>query len=122
MGVLNIYHPDIYEYLEAKSYDEGRLTQFNLSIMIDNNFMNAVENNGKIFLHFPVYDEDSNILTDESKWTHKKEIKAKDLWDLIIKKAYDTGEYGVLFYDNINDDNPTKYLESIISTNPLTQQ
>lgn len=118
MGVLNIYHPDIYDYLNAKSFDEGSLTQFNLSIMVDNEFMHAVENDENVFLHFPVYDNNSRILKDMSKWTHSKEIRAKDLWDLIIQKAYDTGEYGVLYYDNMNDDNPTQYLESIVTTNP----
>ena len=120
MGVLNIYHPDIYEYLESKSWDEGKLTQFNLSIMVDDEFMRAVEKDDKVFLHYPVYDNDSKIITDESKWTHRKEIKARELWDLIMNKAYMTGEYGVLFYNNINNDNNTWYLETMISTNPLT--
>lgn len=118
MGVLNIYHPDIFDFLDAKSYDEGKLTQFNISIMVDDAFMNAVESNKKVFLHFPVYDENSMILTDESQWTHKQEVDARELWDLIVKKAYDTGEYGVLFYDNLNKDNPTNYIETIVSSNP----
>lgn len=118
MGVLNIYHPDIYEYLNAKSYDEGKLIHFNLSIMTDNDFMEAVENDSEIYLHYPVYDEQSHIIKDESKWTYKKKIKAKELWDTIMKKAYDTGEYGVLFYDNMNKDNNTWYIETIVSTNP----
>lgn len=120
MGVLNIYHPDVYDFLEAKSYDEGKLTQFNLSLMIDNEFMEAVEDNKNIFLHYPVYDKDSNIIKDPSKWEYSKEVSARELWDIIIKKAYDTGEYGVLYYDNMNDDNPTQYIETIVSTNPLT--
>lgn len=118
MGILNIYHPDIFEYLESKSWDEGKLNHFNLSIMIDDDFMKAVENDENIYLHYPVYDENSKIIKDESKWKIKKEIRAIDLWDIIMKKAYNTGEYGVFFYDSLNRDNNTWYCETIVSTNP----
>lgn len=118
MGILNIYHPDIFEYLEAKSFDEGKLIHFNLSIMIDDDFMTAKNNDEDIYLHFPVYDENSNIINDPSKWTTSRKVSAKNLWDLIMKKAYDTGEYGVFFYDNLNKDNNTWYIETIVSTNP----
>lgn len=118
MGVLNIYHPDIFEFLDAKSYDAGTLVHFNLSVMIDDDFMNAVENNEDIYLHYPVYDEKMHIIKDENKWTFKKKQNAKELYDLIIKKAYDTGEYGVFFYDNLNRDNNTWYCETITGSNP----
>lgn len=118
MGVLNIYHPDIFEYLNAKSYDEGKLIHFNLSIMIDDNFMKAKEKGEDIWLHYPVYDEKSHIITDESKWITKKKVNSLELWNLIMQKAYDTGEYGVFFYDNLNKDNNTYYLETIVSSNP----
>ncbi len=118
MGILNIYHPDIEDYLESKSYDAGKLTHFNLSIMVDDKFMEAVENNEEVYLHYPVYDEQSHIIEDESKWTHKRKIKAVELWDKIMLKAYNTGEYGVFFYDNLNKDNNTWYVETIICTNP----
>lgn len=118
MGILNIYHPDIFEYLDAKSFDAGTLVHFNLSVMIDDEFMRAVEKNEDIDLHFPVYDEKFHILKDESKWTHRKKQNARELYDLIIKKAYDTGEYGVFFYDNLNKDNNTWYCETITGTNP----
>lgn len=118
MGILSIYHPDIYDYLESKSWDEGKLLHFNLSIMVDDEFMNAVENDTKIFLRYPVYDEKGKLIKDESKWMFKKEIVARELWDLIMRKAYDTGEYGVFFYDNLNNDNNTHYIETIVGTNP----
>ena len=50
MGCLCIYHPDIYEFLESKSWDEGRLTHFNLSVLVDDDFMKAVESNKNIYL------------------------------------------------------------------------
>ena len=118
MGILNIYHPDIFEYLDAKSYDAGKLVHFNLSVMIDDEFMKAVENNSEVYLHYPVYDEKGHIIKDETKWQVKKKQNAKELYDLIIQKAYNTGEYGVFFYDNLNKDNNTWYCETIIGTNP----
>lgn len=118
MGCLCIYHPDIYEFLESKSWDEGKLTHFNLSVLVDDNFMRAVKEDKKVFLRYPCMNEKGEIINDESLWKVKKEIKARELWDLIMKKAYNTGEYGVLYYDNMNKDNNLYYMEKIITTNP----
>ena len=118
MGVLNIYHPDIEEFIDAKSYDRGLLTHFNMSVMVDDDFVYAVKEDKEIYLHFPVYDDKYRIIKDESSWTIKRKIKAKDLWNKIVKKAYDNGEPGILFYDNMNKDNNTYYIETITHTNP----
>lgn len=121
MGVLPVYHPDIVEFVNAKSYETGKLNQFNISVMVDNDFMNAVKKDENIFLHFPVYNEDGSINKDESSWKIKKEVSAKEIWDMIIKRAYDNGEPGVLFYENMNDDNNLKYIEKIVCTNPCAE-
>lgn len=118
MGVLSIYHPDIEEFIYVKSQTPNRLNHFNLSVMIDDDFMKAVENKQKIFLHFPVYDEKYHIIKDSSQWKIVKEVEAIELWDKIIKLAYDNGEPGVLFYDNLNKLNNTWYTETITHTNP----
>lgn len=118
MGVLNIYHPDIKFFIEAKSSNAEKLKHFNLSVMVDNDFMNAVKNNSKIYLHFPVYNNDGTICKDESKWQIKKEVDAKSLWDEIMQKAYDNGEPGIFFYDNMNKDNNLHYIERIVGSNP----
>lgn len=118
MGVLNIYHPDIEEYITAKSYDQGALTHFNMSVMVDDDFIEAVKNDKEIYLHFPVYDNKYRIIKNENQWQIKRKIKAKKLWDKIIRKAYDNGEPGILFYDNMNKDNNTYYTETITHTNP----
>jgi len=120
MGVLNIYHMDIYEYIDAKSTDSKKLEHFNMSVMVDDDFMIAVKEDKEVDLRFPVYDEKYCIITDESKWTHKKTIKARELWDKVMRTAYNTGEIGVLFYDNMNKDNNTWYTETITHTNPST--
>ena len=118
MGCLCIYHPDIYEFLESKSWDEGKLTHFNLSFLVDNKFMEAVEKDENIYLRYPCMTENGDFIYDEDKWDVKKEVNARELWNLIMEKAYNTGEYGVLYYDNMNKDNNLKYMEKIVTTNP----
>jgi ribonucleoside-diphosphate reductase alpha chain len=121
MGVINIYNMDIEEFINAKSYDEGKLNHFNVSVMVDDDFISAVKANRNVFLHYPVYDEDGKILKDESKWIYKKEVSATYLWDLIMKKAYDNGEPGIFFYENLNNDNNLWYVENIVCTNPCAE-
>ena len=60
----------------------------------------------------------SDFIYNEDKWDVKKEVNARELWNLIMEKAYNTGEYGVLYYDNMNKDNNLKYMEKIVTTNP----
>lgn len=118
MGVMSVYHPDIEEFLEAKATDPKRLCHFNLSVMVDDAFMYAAKKGDYITLHWPVYDEVGNIENDRDKWKVSKAINAKELWDKIIRKAYDNGEPGVLFYDTMNGYNPLYYTEKIRCTNP----
>lgn len=118
MGCLCIYHPDIYEFLESKSWDEGKLTHFNLSFLVDDKFMEVVEKDENIYLRYPCMTENGDFIYDEDKWDVKKEVNARELWNLIMEKAYNTGEYGVLYYDNMNKDNNLKYMEKIVTTNP----
>ena len=118
MGCLCIYHPDIYEFLESKSWDENKLTHFNLSVLVDDEFMKAVETDDDIYLRYPCMSENGDFIYNEDEWIIKKEIKARSLWDLIMTKAYNTGEYGVLYYDNMNKDNNLHYMEKIVTTNP----
>lgn len=118
MGVLNVYHPDIEEFITAKSYEAGILNHFNLSVMVDDDFMRAVDADDEIWLRWPVYDENGFIIKDETKWKTKKRARARDIWNKIMEKAYDNGEPGILFYDNMNKDNNTNYQENIVATNP----
>lgn len=118
MGCLCIYHPDIYEFLESKSWDEGKLTHFNLSFLVDDKFMEAVEKDENIYLRYPCMTENGDFIYNEDEWNVKKEVNARELWNLIMEKAYNTGEYGVLYYDNMNKDNNLKYMEKIVTTNP----
>lgn len=118
MGVLSIYHPDIEDFIYAKSKEANRLNHFNLSVMVDDDFMLAVENDSNITLHYPVYDEKYHIIKDSKKWKYTKKVSARELWDKIMKLAYVNGEPGIMFYDNMNKMNNTWYTETITHTNP----
>ena len=85
MGVLSVYHPDIEAFLEAKASDPKRLCHFNLSVMVDDAFMEAAEHGDSITLHWPVYNDVGYIEHDESKWKVRKTVNAKELWEKIIR-------------------------------------
>lgn len=105
MGILNINHPDIEEFIMSKSSKKA-ITNFNISVGITDDFMEAVENDSTWQL--------SNPRTKEVQ----KIINAKKLWKLIISEAWNTGEPGLIFLDTINRSNPTPRLGKIQATNP----
>ena len=122
MGMLSVYHPDILEFIHAKSATEGRLNHFNLSVVVDDAFMNLVIDNGQVKLHWPIYDEKGNKLPPD-KWDNQftKLVPARDIWNEIMKMAYDNGEPGVFFEDNANNRNPAWYVEKIVCSNPCSE-
>lgn len=120
MGVLSVRHPDIEEFITVKT-KSGKLTHFNLSVMVDDEFMMAVENHEEFTLHFPVYDENGSIIKDASKWQTTKKINAEDLWNKIMQFAYDNGEPGIFFYENMNSVNNLWYAENIVTSNPCAE-
>lgn len=122
MSMLYILHPDILEYIDAKSYEEDKLTQFNMSVLVDDKFMKAVEDDEEVALIYPCMDQNGNILSEKDKDVKVfKRIKAKELWDKIVYKAYMYGEPGVIYYDNLNKYNNTYYIENIVTCNPCSE-
>jgi ribonucleoside-diphosphate reductase alpha chain len=107
MATMRVDHPDIFKFVDAKR-DPSRLRMFNLSVLVTNEFMEAVKNNEKFDLRFEgkVY----------------RTVSAKGLWDHITQATYAYAEPGVIFIDRINDDNNLKYCETISSTNPCGEQ
>lgn len=103
MGVLNCNHSEIIDFVKVK-FDPYQLTNFNLSVLVNDEFINKVLNDEKVDLINPK----SKEVTDT--------ISAKDLFELIVVSAWTTGDPGLLFYDRINRDNKTG--EKIITTNP----
>ncbi len=105
MGVLRIDHPDIIDFINAKS-KPGILENFNISVAVTDEFMRAVEKNKD----FPLV----NPRTGEEV----KRVNAKEVFDMIVMNAWRTGDPGLLFIDEINRKNPTKHLGKIEATNP----
>ena len=122
MGMLSVYHPDILEFIHAKSATEGRLNHFNLSVVVDDAFMRSVIANGQVQLHWPIYDEKGNKLPPD-KWDIQftKLVPARDIWNEIMQMAYDNGEPGVFYEDNANNRNPAWYVERIVCSNPCAE-
>lgn len=118
MAVLSVYHMDIEDFITAKSKDSETLKHFNISVMVDDDFIKKAENDEEYYVHHPVYDEDGSILNNPEKWIYSKKVSAKKIWDMIIEQAYNYGEPGVLFYDTMNRDNNLWYIEKINATNP----
>jgi len=126
MGVMSIIHPDICEFIKAKR-EKGRLTNFNISILITDKFMDAVKNDiiWELYFHVPRAD-DNHISTfeDDNGITQYvyQEIKAVELWDEIIRSTYEYAEPGVIFIDKVNEWNNLYYCEDLQCTNPCGEQ
>lgn len=107
MATLRCDHPDIEEFITAKQ-TQGRLTNFNLSVLATDAFMTAVK-----------LDADWDLTFGGRVF---KTVKARDLWDRIMRTTYDFAEPGVIFIDRINARNNLAYCETISATNPCGEQ
>jgi ribonucleoside-diphosphate reductase alpha chain len=107
MATLACDHPDIEEFIAAKQR-EGRLTNFNLSVLVTDAFMAAVKNDALWDLKF-----DGRVT---------KTIRARDLWDRIMRATYEYAEPGVIFIDQVNLRNNLAYCETIYASNPCGEQ
>ncbi|MCC7451477.1 MAG: adenosylcobalamin-dependent ribonucleoside-diphosphate reductase [Anaerolineae bacterium] len=109
MAVLKVSHPDIREFITCKT-NESHITNFNISVGMTDEFMRAVE-----------ADEDFNLVNPQNGEVWET-IRARELFDLIIKQAHHNGEPGVLFLDAANRQNPVPHLYELESTNPCGEQ
>ena len=144
MGTFDISHPDAKEFIRAKRED-GRLRQFNLSLLITDGFMDAVEHDQDWPLVYPVHVKEKHEidLDDPSKvvwreWpTHENyvdredglvackiysTIRARHLWDMIMVSTYDYAEPGFILIDKVNEMNNNWWCEHIRATNPCGEQ
>lgn len=109
MGVLRADHPDISEFVTVKR-DPCALQSFNLSVGVPDSFMEAVGENAPFSLVSP------------RTGRAVREVMARDLFDLMVECAWESGEPGLLFLDRVNRDNPTPALGPIECTNPCGEQ
>jgi len=132
MVTMSDWHPSIEQFITAK-LTPGRLTKFNMSALISDEFMHAVENNLPWNLEFPETDHpqyDSEWDGNLRKWKAKgyptkvwhTYTNANELWDIIMRSTYNRNEPGVLFIDTINRLNNLWYCEHINATNPCGEQ
>ena len=146
MGTFDVRHPDVLEFIRAKRED-GRLRQFNLSLLITEDFIQAVKADEPWHLAFPIRAkalENSDIDLDDPDriiwrdWpTHQhlvvndegqvacevfRTIPARRLWDAIMSSTYDFAEPGFILIDKVNEMNNNWYCENIRATNPCGEQ
>ncbi|WP_374572104.1 adenosylcobalamin-dependent ribonucleoside-diphosphate reductase [Phenylobacterium sp.] len=113
MGALSCRHPDVAAFAEAKAAP-GALSRFNLSIAISDDFMAAVRAGADWTLRFPAGEPWAGGVAGAEAGV----VRARDLWDRILRSAFETGEPGVLFVDRINRANALGWRERIAVTNP----
>lgn len=147
MATFDVGHPDVLDFIRAKRED-GRLRQFNLSLLVTDGFMQAVENGDEWPLAFPIKPEeveaDGVDVNDPEQviwreWPNRqggyltredglvacriyKRIKAQRIWDMIMTSTYDYAEPGFILIDRVNEMNNNWFCEEIRATNPCGEQ
>src|SRR5215510_6734064 len=146
MGTFDVGHPDAMEFIRAKR-ENGRLRQFNLSLLVTDEFMKAVREDKDWNLAFPLlqkeYDPEQHKLDDKSKFIWRewpstknyvsredglvcckiyKTLPARRMWDVIMTSTYDFAEPGFILIDRVNEMNNNWWCENIRATNPCGEQ
>lgn len=133
MATMRCDHPDVFDFINAKS-DPGRLRMFNMSVLITDDFMKAVEENDSwdlVFAKEPSSSLKNNSPVPSNANKHSQRangkyiyrtVRARDLWDEIMRSTYAQAEPGVIFIDRINEDHNLNYLETIATTNPCGEK
>ena len=146
MATFDVHHPDVIDFIQAKRED-GRLRQFNLSLLITEDFIEAVRNDSDWHLSFPVTqkeaEEEGLDLADTNQFVYRdfpilkgyvvneegnvacriyRTLKAQFIWDTIMTSTYDYAEPGFILIDKVNQMNNNWFCEDIRATNPCGEQ
>lgn len=140
MATFDVRHPDVMDFIRAKRED-GRLRNFNLSLLITEEFMKAVENDEDWDLAFPAIGDEVNNPENKIIWLHHpvqepfhtvkdgltahkvyQTIRARELWDIVMMSTYDFAEPGFILIDEVNTMNNNWFCEEIRATNPCGEQ
>jgi ribonucleoside-diphosphate reductase alpha chain len=146
MGTFDVGHPDAIDFIRAKR-ENGRLRQFNLSLLVTDEFIQAVRDDAEWKLAFPLaqaeYDPAQHDLADESQFVWRewpvtdhyvcneeglvackvyRTLPAQRLWDVIMTSTYDFAEPGFVLIDRVNEMNNNWWCENIRATNPCGEQ
>jgi ribonucleoside-diphosphate reductase alpha chain len=146
MGTFDIGHPDALEFIRAKR-ENGRLRQFNLSLLVTDEFMKAVKSDSEWTLAFPLgrqeFEAERPDLTDSTKYVWRewpytegyvandeglvackiyKVLPARRVWDVIMTSTYDFAEPGFILIDKVNEMNNNWWTENVRATNPCGEQ
>ena len=144
MGTFDVSHPDVRDFIRAKRED-GRLRQFNLSLLITDGFMQAVKDDADWPLVFPLSDKEvGEVKLDDAEqivwrdWPTTRgyitrddglvackiygHVRARHLWDMIMVSTYDYAEPGFILIDRVNEMNNNWWCENIRATNPCGEQ
>ncbi len=109
MGIMRVDHPDILDFIRAKER-EGEFNNFNLSVGLTEDFMKAVESGQP----YPLINPHSGETVEE--------LIAREVFEILVQKAWESGDPGIVFLDRINRDNPTPKQGDMESTNPCGEQ
>ena len=127
MGVLRIDHPDVLEFITSKR-TPGRWNNFNVSLFVEEDFFAALEADAQWELVHKAepserfkQDVPGVYQREDGKWVYRN-VKASDLWDVVMKSNYDYAEPGILLGNNINSENNLWYCERLEATNPCAEQ
>jgi ribonucleoside-diphosphate reductase alpha chain len=146
MGTFDIGHPDALEFIRAKR-ENGRLRQFNLSLLVTDEFMKAVKSDDLWTLAFPIgrqeFEAEQPDLSDSAKFVWRewpytegyvaneeglvackiyKTLPARRVWDVIMSSTYDFAEPGFILIDKVNEMNNNWWTENVRATNPCGEQ